>query len=81
MIISNTELNEIYDIFQNKERTEIIEIINKTYQEIENELLLDNQELQKYIERNLDYIVKLIVNGLKIKYLQYRSLLNIRTIN
>lgn len=77
MIISNTELNEIYDIFQNKERTEIIEIINKTYQEIENELLLDNQELQKYIERNLDYIV----NGLKIKYLQYRSLLNIRTIN
>ena len=81
MIISNTELNEIYDIFQNKERTEIIEIINKTYQEIENELLLDNQELQKYIERNLDYIVKLIVNGLKIKYLQYRSLLNIITIN
>lgn len=69
LMISNTELNEIYDIFKDKERTEIIEIINRTYQEIKNELLLDNQELQKYIERNLDYIVKLIVNGLKNKTL------------
>lgn len=69
LIISATELNEIYDIFKDKERTEIIEIINRTYQEIKNELLLDNQELQKYIERNLDYIVKLIANGLKNKTL------------
>lgn len=69
LIISISELNEIYDIFKDKEITEIKEIINKIYQDIKNELLLDNQELQKYIEKNLDYIVGLIVNGLKNKTL------------
>lgn len=69
LIISVSELDEIYDIFNNKEKTEIKEIIDKTYQEIKNELLLDNQELQKYIEKNLDHIVEIIVNGLKNKTL------------
>ncbi len=40
LIISISELNEIYNIFKDKEITEVKEIINKIYQEIKNELLI-----------------------------------------
>ncbi|MBO5478878.1 MAG: hypothetical protein J6A04_04120 [Clostridia bacterium] len=65
LIISTAELNEIYFMFKDKEKTKVKQKINSIYQEIRNELLLDNQELQKYIEKNFDYIVEIITTAVK----------------
>lgn len=65
LIISTDELNEIYEILKDKEKIEIKQKINNAYQEISNELLLDNKQLQKYIEKNLDYIVEIITNAVE----------------
>ena len=65
LAISTDELNEIYVMFKGKEKIEIKQMINNVYQEISNELLLDNEQLQKYIEKNLDYIVEIITNAVE----------------
>lgn len=61
--ISTSELSKIYEIFQDKSEENIKEIIIETYTEIKNEILYDNKKLSKYIEKNLDYIINIIING------------------
>lgn len=63
--ISTTELNEIYLMFEYKDKVEIKNMINETYKEISNELLLDNEELQRYIKKNLNNLVEIIINAVK----------------
>ncbi|MBQ2937405.1 MAG: hypothetical protein IJE05_00740 [Clostridia bacterium] len=63
--ISTAELNEIYLMFEDKDKTEIENIINEIYKEICNELILDNEELQKYIKKNLNSLVEIITNAVK----------------
>lgn len=63
--ISTAELNEIYLMFEDKDKTEIENIINEIYKEICNELILDNEELQKYIKKNLNNLVEIITNAVK----------------
>ena len=65
LTISTDELNEIYAMFKGKEKTEIKQKINNVYQEISNELLLDNKQLKEYIDKNLDYIAEMIANAVK----------------
>ena len=65
LIISTAELNEIYLMFENKDKKEIENIINKIYKEICDELLLDNEELRRYINKNLNSIVEIIYNAVK----------------
>lgn len=69
LTISTSELNEIYELFEDKEKTDIKNIIIKAYQDIISEIQLDNQEYQKYIERNLDGIIEMIKNAIKQKTL------------
>ena len=65
LTISTDELNEIYVMFKGKEKIEIKQKKNNVYQQISNDLLLDNEQLQKYIEKNLDYIVEIITNAVE----------------
>ena len=65
LAISTDELNEIYAMFKGKEKTEIKQKINNVYQEISNELVFDNEQLQKYIEKNFDYIAEMITNAVE----------------
>lgn len=65
LIISTAELNEIHLMFEDKEKVKIEEIINEAYKEIYNELILDNEALQKYIKKNLSNIVEIIINAVK----------------
>ena len=67
--ISIAELNEIYLMLENKDKSEIENIINQVYKEICNELILDNEELQIYIKKNLSSIVEIITNAVKQKTL------------
>lgn len=63
--ISTAELNEIYLMFEDKDKSEIENIINKIYKEICKEVLLDNEELQRYIMKNLGSIVEIIASAAK----------------
>lgn len=65
LTISTDELNEIYVMFKGKDKIEIKQMINDVYQEISNELVLNNEQLQKYIEKNLDYVVEMIANAVE----------------
>lgn len=67
--ISTSELNEIYELFKNKGNIENKNIIIKAYQDVINDLKIDNQELEKYIEKNLDSLIKIISNAIKQKTL------------
>ena len=67
--ISIAELNEIYLMLENKDKSEIENIINQKYKEICNELILDNEELQRYIKKNLSSVVEIITNAVKQKTL------------
>ena len=67
--ISIAELNEIYLMLENKDKSEIENIINLVYKEICNELILDNEELQRYIKKNLSSVVEIITNSVKQKTL------------
>lgn len=40
-------------------------MINQVYKEICNELILDNEELQIYIKKNLNNLVEIITNAVK----------------
>ena len=63
--ISTAELNEIYVMLKNKDKTEIENIINQVYKEICNELIVDNEELQRYINKNLNSVIEIITNATK----------------
>ena len=63
--ISIAELNEIYLMLENKDKSEIEDIINQVYKEICNELILNNEELQRYIKKNLNSLVEIITNAVK----------------
>lgn len=65
LMISTEELNKIYLTFENKDKVKIENIINEVYKEICNELLLDNAELQRYIEKNLNSLADIIINAVK----------------
>ena len=65
LIISTTELNEIYLMFENKDNSEIENKINQVYKEICSEFIPDGKELKKYINKNLSSVVKIIRNALK----------------
>lgn len=66
LIITKSQLNEIYLIFKNKEDKEIENIIMNVYDNISKELLNENeQELYQYIDINMQYIKQLIKNSLK----------------
>ena len=67
--ISIAELNEIYLMIKNKDKSEIENIINQVYKEICNELILDNKELQSYIKKNLSSVVEIITNAVRQKTL------------
>ena len=67
--ISIAEVNEIYLMLENKDKSEIENIINLVYKEICNELILDNEELQRYIKKNLSSVVEIITNAVKQKTL------------
>ena len=69
MIISEQDLNNIYNILKNKSKLEIKNIIEKTYNEIKEELFKKDEELQKYIEKNINYIINVIMSALKTKTL------------
>lgn len=63
--ISTAELNEIYVMLKNKDKSEIENIINQVYKEMCNELILDNEELQRYINKNLNSVIEIIANATK----------------
>ena len=67
--ISIAELNDIYLMLENKDKSEIKNIINQVYKEICNELILDNKDLQSYIKKNLSSVVEMITNAVKQKTL------------
>ena len=69
LTISISELNTIYKLLENKEKTEIKDIITKAYQDVLLELELDNEEYKEYIERNIDSIIGIIINSIKQKIL------------
>ena len=52
-------------MFKNKNESEIENIIDEVYKEICNELLSNNEELQRYIKKNLSSIVEIITNAVK----------------
>ena len=56
-------------MLENKDKSEIENIINLVYKEICNELILDNEELQRYIKKNLSSVVEIITNAVKQKTL------------
>lgn len=69
LTISTSELNYIYKLLKNKEKIEVKNIIIKAYQDVLYELKLDNDNCQKYIERNIDSIIEIIINAIKQKTL------------
>ena len=69
LTISIAELDEIYSMFDGKKEIEIKNTILEIYKEIKEEILKDDKELQRYIEKNLNSILEIIINGLKFKTL------------
>ena len=64
LTISTAELNEIYNLLENKEKTEVKNIIIKSYQDVLYEINLNNNAYKKYIERNIDGIIEMIINAI-----------------
>ena len=65
LAISIFELNEIYELFKNKNNIEIKNTVIKAYQSVLCEIGLDSNEYKKYIEKNLDNITQMIINAVK----------------
>lgn len=63
--ITEIELDKIYKLFKDKDSIEIEKIIRDIWKEIRNELIAENQDLQKYIEKNINYIIDIIINGVR----------------
>lgn len=68
LTISTSELNEIYELFKDKEEINIRNTIIKAYQDIIDEIQLTD-EFKKYIERNIDNIIGMVINAIKQKTL------------
>lgn len=69
LIISPSELNEIYELFKDKEEAVIRNAVINAYKDIIYEIQLGNQEIKKYIERNIDSLIGMIINALRQKTL------------
>ena len=63
--ITGFELNEINKLLKNKKKEEIEKIIIKAYKEICEDAIVDKKDLQEYIERNLSYVIQVIINNAK----------------
>lgn len=63
--ITGFELNEINKLLKNKKKEEIEKIIIKAYKEICEYAIVDKKDLQEYIERNLSYVIQVIINNAK----------------
>ena len=68
LTISTSELNEIYELFKDKEEINIRNTIIKAYQDIIDEIQLTD-EFKKYIERNIDNIIGMVINAIRQKTL------------
>ena len=62
--ITSFELNEINKLLKNKKKEDIEKIIVKVYKEICEEVIV-KKDLQEYIERNLSYVIQVIINNAK----------------
>lgn len=62
--ITSFELNEINKLLKNKKKEDIEKIIVKVYKEICEEVIV-KKDLQEYIERNLSYVIQVIINNIK----------------
>lgn len=69
LCISISELNEIYLMLENKDKSKVVNIINQVYEEICNELIIDNKELKSYIKKNPSSIIEIITNAVRQKTL------------
>lgn len=69
LIISPSELNEIYELFKDKEEAVIRNAVINAYKDIIYEIQLGNQEIKKYIERNIESLIGMIINALRQKTL------------
>lgn len=69
LTISISELNEIYELFKDKEEIVIKNSIIKAYQDVIHEIQLDNQELEEYIEKNIESLIGMIINAIRHKTL------------
>lgn len=63
--ITGFELNGINKLLKNKKKEEIEKIIIKAYKEICEYAIVDKKDLQEYIERNLSYVIQVIINNSK----------------
>ena len=68
-LLDESELNEIYLMLENKDKSKVVNIINQVYEEICNELIIDNKELKSYIKKNLSSIIEIITNAVRQKTL------------
>ena len=66
---SEEKIKYLLLMLQNKDKSEIEDIINQVYKEICKELISDNKELQTYIKKNLSSVVEIITNTVKQKTL------------
>ena len=55
--------------FNKKNKSEIENEIIKAYNKIKKEMFEKDEELNKYIEKNMKYIVNIIENSFKVKAL------------
>lgn len=69
LIISKAELSEIYEKFKNKEAVEIENMILNAYNAIKKDILGGEIELQKYIEKNLNGMLKMVINAFEMNTL------------
>lgn len=69
LIISTSELNEIYHLMNNKEEIDIKNIIVEAYKDILYEIKLNDQKYEKYIEKNIESVIRRIINAIKQKNL------------
>ncbi len=63
--ITSFELNEINNLLKNKKKEEIEKMIIEAYKEICKEIIVNKKDLQEYIERNLSYVIQVIINNAK----------------
>lgn len=63
--ITSFELNEINNLLKNKKKEEIEKMIIEAYKEICKKIIVNKKDLQEYIERNLSYVIQVIINNAK----------------
>lgn len=65
LVIDKFELDKIYKLFKSKDKISIDKIIRNVNKEICSELIEEKKDLQKYIEKNLSYIIEIITNAVR----------------